>query len=128
MRLWPKLLVHAVSLSLVLLGGCSAQSARKSSEPLVLPESELETLRARIKSNLEKVDLLCQQNNLSAQDIEAAFLSADWGKSSEERLSKMPVAIRETMVALQKDLETYGDLVVGAYDTAEGRKLLEVTP
>ena len=100
----------------------------KPSGQVVLPESELEALRARIKSNLEKVDILCQQNNLSAQDVYAAFNSVDWGKSSEERLSQMPIAIRETMVALQKDFETYGDLVVGAYDKAEGRKLMEAQP
>ena len=123
-----RIVFHAVCLALMLLGGCKSEPAMKPSGQVVLPESELEALRARIKSNLEKVDILCQQNNISAQDVYAAFNSVDWGKSSEERLSQMPIAIRETMMALQKDFETYGDLVVGAYDKAEGRKLMEAQP
>ncbi len=119
---------HAFFLSLLLLGCNSSEPAVKPGAPVVLPDAELEALRARIKGNLEKVDLLCQQNNISAQDIQAAFLAVDWGKSSEERLAQMPSAIRETMVSVQKDLERYGDLVVFAHDRAEGRKLVEAAP
>ena len=119
---------NAIYLALILLGGCDSEPTNKPSGLVVLPESELEALRTRVKRNLVKIEQLCQQNNISAGDIYAAFHAVDWDKSSEERLSRMPIAIRQTMMALQKDLETYGELIVSAYDEAEGRKLVEVQP
>jgi len=118
-----------VTVLLLGLSGCSepapARPPSSTAQP-VAPSPEIETLRARIKANLEKVQKLCTEHGITGKAVADAFYATDWSQGGEQRLARMPEPIRETVLDLHRDLERHHALLSKAQDEAEGLELAEV--
>ncbi len=116
---------------LIVPAGCSSPEpstpstgVRATAQDVTLP-GEIQTLRDRIKKNLEDIVQACKQHKITAQQVRNSLYATDWDTPTADRLAKMPQPIRKKMQQVRDDFIKHNQLVVAAHDEAEGRVLEE---
>ena len=122
------------ALSVLLLGlivpaACSSPEPRptdkmqRTAQDITLP-AEIQTLRDRIKTNLEAIVRTAKQEGITAQQIRNSLFATNWDDPAADRLARMPLPVRLRMQQVRDDFVRHNRLVAAAHDEAEGR----VTP
>ena len=121
-------------LGLVVPAGCSTPESTEPGQPstnvsstardVTLP-ANVQSLRDRIKTNLEEIARTCKQHKITPQQIRNSLYATNWDDPKADRLAKMPQPVRQKMKQVRDDFIKHNKLVVAAYDEAEGRELVE---
>ena len=114
---------------LIVPAGCStpepgkpATKVNSTALDVTLP-ANIQALRDRIKKNLEEITRTCKQHKITPQQIRNSLYATNWDDPKADRLAKMPQPIRLKMKQVRDDFIKHNELVVAAYDEAEGRVL-----